>query len=992
MLDIYKASAGSGKTFTLAYRYIKLLLGVKNPETGAYSLRRNPSGSHRSILAITFTNKATEEMKRRIVRELAILAGIETTPDGKPSPSQGMLIYDFGCSPQDLRDAAATALRSLLLDFNFFNVSTIDSFFQTILRTFAREAELTGNYELELDSNEAIKEGTNRFFSSLTANSGSPLTRRHTQRLADFLVGQFQNGDAVMLFSKDSLTNTKFVKLISGLSDETFLTHYPEIMAYFADPKRIDRFESQLRSHEKKLWDKAKTLARQAVEAMDKTLALNPKDSPFYVHFANALRNFDKYDKVPAADSKTLPDVVATDGEKAINAKFAKFLASHPDFPAPPLPLFVEAADAILKVAVRSGMLRSIRVNLFHITLMAAVYSHIEDYRNENNAVLLSDTNSLLSTIIADEDVPFVYERLGLRLHNYLIDEFQDTSRLQWTNLLPLVRESVSTGNDSLIIGDEKQCIYRFRNADPTLLQREVGEAFPAQSAVHGAEPAENTNWRSAPTVIDFNNALFDAIAAGNDVEDVYGNVRQAISPKNSAKPGYVAVTAHDTADADEYDAEVLSALADEIDAELAAGYRPADIAILVRRKQAGQKIISYLMTHMSAGLSSSLYSIISDDLIELGNSQALRLVVSRMRSMLNTLAAPPREKEEDADRRPSPVRYKTPLETLRMMDRYESFRHSGASPADAIAAAIAADEETPETAAETADTGLESATTLIDLVEDIINTLPTELLTTHNSFISAFVDLVTEFCAHSLPDLRSFLRYWDTTGKHTVLSAPDDPDALRIMTIHKSKGLEFPCVHVPYAQWPVPDFKDVEWFDSEPLREWLPDADLPPLIPLLPAKSMAGTPFEPQYLLRCREELTDEVNSLYVAFTRAKECLTVHYAPMSGNKRTIGAYIEGAIATVWPQALVNSTAAGATPEKEEQKRAPGEYPWPTLVLGEMPDKTVSDKKTRQTECDRQPYIPLDAPTESLPMPPYFSHPAPESDAGFIVDTTPDAL
>ena len=180
MLAIYKASAGSGKTFTLAYEYIKMLLGVKDMETGRYALNRHLRDRHRHILAVTFTNKATDEMKRRIIHELAVLSRLEPNWKGE-SPYLDRLCEELHCRPDALRTAAAAALRQLLFDFNFFQVSTIDSFFQIILRTFAREVDIAGNYEVDLDNDRAIGQGVRELFDSLAVNSGSADTRRLVQ-------------------------------------------------------------------------------------------------------------------------------------------------------------------------------------------------------------------------------------------------------------------------------------------------------------------------------------------------------------------------------------------------------------------------------------------------------------------------------------------------------------------------------------------------------------------------------------------------------------------------------------------------------------------------------------------------------------------------------------------------------------------------------------------------------------------------------------------
>ncbi len=222
MLSIYKASAGSGKTFTLAYEYVRLLLGEKNNTTGKYSLRKSADAAHRHILAITFTNKATEVMKSRIIEELARLAGM----GGGRSDYREMLLKDFGCEAEELTVLARKTLHQLLFDFNYFNVSTIDSFFQTILRTFAREAELSGDYVLSVKGDDVMAESVHRFFDSLSHNSGDKSINRLIHSITRFLVEEFYGGKSVMLFNREAGLYESFLKTVLKLSSEKFIKSF----------------------------------------------------------------------------------------------------------------------------------------------------------------------------------------------------------------------------------------------------------------------------------------------------------------------------------------------------------------------------------------------------------------------------------------------------------------------------------------------------------------------------------------------------------------------------------------------------------------------------------------------------------------------------------------------------------------------------------------------------------------------------------------------
>lgn len=917
MLSIYKASAGSGKTFTLAYEYIKLLLGHRNND-GRYTLRTRNGDKHRSILAITFTNKATEVMKERIVQELSALAKSQQTQ------YQKMLIAEFGCSPQQLQAAAEKALHNLLFDFNFFNISTIDSFFQTILRNFAREAELTGDYELELDNDEAIAEGMHRFFESLNRSEDKEI-RKYIASITDYLLESIRNNEGVMLFSQDSYLHKTLLQNISGLSNDTFEDNYEALKEYFSDAGRIEQISTAIARYISKMKSDAASLCSTALQALD---SVPCKGNP--VH-SNVIKLLDAGSRQQFKPSQTLTTLLAN-GSPKYSAGFAKFLAANPGYPAPDDEI-MDAARAIEKISRTMPLLSKIRTNFFMLALMVKIYAYIEEYRVENNALLLSDTNSLLHTIIGNEDTPFIYERLGVILTHYLIDEFQDTSTIQWDCLRPLVSNGVADGSDSLIIGDEKQCIYRFRNSDPTLLGKQVSTQI-TDNLVFGSEPENNTNWRSSRDVIEFNNTLFDTLAAQKGFADIYANVRQNISPKHLSHRGYIEVTPVEADKVSDYDEAVLPELADDIDRQLAAGYRPSDIAVLVRKKADGEKVISHLIEHQTGG--EYKYNIISDDLMPVSNSPAVRMIISTLQNI-----AYPFQDESGS-------KYKSRRETKSLMARFEIALHSGSTPNDALIEALHGGND---------NDAEYKGSTLVDLVEDIIATLPPELVKLQNPYICAFHDLIADYNVFGLNDLQSFLRWWEETGKRQIISAPEDPNAIRVMTIHKSKGLEFKCVHIPFCTWEILDFKSPAWFHTQPLYTLGLEYVLPTILPLKPGADLTGTPLGPQYETMCNELILDELNVLYVAFTRAIDELCVHYRVKTGTQLPVGQLLDEAM----PQAF---------PDMADEN---GKY-----IFGEP---TTGDAESTDKE---------DKPG-SIPMTPYFTVTVPEDHELWNIDATPDA-
>lgn len=941
MLQIYKASAGSGKTFTLAYEYIKLLLGQKDEE-GRYRLNKNPRETHRAILGITFTNKATEEMKRRIVHELAVLAEAEPGWTGA-SPYAPKLIKLFGCSADELKRSARLALQRLLFDFNFFHISTIDSFFQTILRTFAREAELTGNYELELAGESMVNEGVQRMLTSLSTSPDDPETKKIVNLLTAWMLERLNNSKSANILNKDSKIYTDVISLIGMLNDENVAMD-PRMTAFLTDDSRLEQFADGMRKHMAILAAEAR---RAATECRDIIAARGLIDSKAVQrHLISAI---EKEAEGIATDGTTVPAVDA-DIDKAYSAAYNKRRAAAPDPETDNA--IARFAGAVVARNRAATTFAPILDNLVPLSLMGKVMRHIEEYRTENNALLLSDTGSLLRSIIGDDDAPFVYERMGIWLNHFLIDEFQDTSRMQWEILRPLVGEGLSHGHDNLIIGDEKQCIYRFRNSDPTLLAETVGSDFDGLTVALGGSDESNTNWRSSADVVRFNNDLFAQMAADVEMGEIYSNVRQRVSPTHEDHRGYIRVRRLAATKKDEARAESLQNLAADIARQLRAGYRPADIAVLTRTGTEARQVISYLLELQMADADYPRFGIISDDAMSLIVSPAVKIIINELR-LYSERAGGKKQSGQTA-------------RTERLIHEFERGVANGLSPEDSLHHAVA--EARTDSEATPREIGQQTAWSLPSLVESIAAmTLPEEMLATQHAFISAFLDVVQEFCSRFTADLNDFLRWWDDNGWKRTVSAPADTSAIRVMTIHKSKGLEFPCVHLPHLDWDVVKFLSPEWVPTDGLTiPGLDDSCIPPLVIMRPTRSTATTAFADHYNRRVAEQRLDELNTLYVAFTRAVDELCVSYMigkTSKGNDsssetagRMVGRAIEGAFGI---------------------RLEPGNE-W---TVGE-PTQPRARKEEKLTAVD---------PRTTSAMPPFRTLSRPELWEGILLDDSPDA-
>lgn len=912
MINIYKASAGSGKTYTLAREYIKLILGHKDEE-GNYRLNRRSGGAHRSVLAITFTNKATEEMKTRIIHELAVIAGLEKGWT-KESPYAGELCETFRCSRDELRNAAARALRDLLYDFNFFSVSTIDSFFQTILRSFAREAEVAGNYELELNDESIIGMSVDKLLQDLNHGEQNKRTAYLINWLSSYMTQLIEDGMPFNVFNRSLPIHRNLIKFIDKITDDFYRENEEKIINYLSDEKKFGAFKNSVYEQMRRIKQQTSEACKDAVEMIQATgMSANVKQV-----ISGALEKWSKTGYLNDGYSKTV--ATAMDDVSTVYKKNPK--------PTPSDELNGTIAKALEMIRFSSeqiGTLRLIASNLYQLGLLASLSDYINKYRRENSTILLSDTNALISRIIGSEDAPFLYERVGVWFRHYLIDEFQDTSFSQWSNIRPLIRESLAYEHDNLVIGDEKQCIYRFRNSDPSLLHNlHLDSMAKGRCEVRGDSISENTNWRSSVDVIQFNNTFFSALVRNLGFEEIYSNVAQQISKKHSSHRGYVRVKSYSGAKKADWLPEALENLTVQLRRQLESGYRPGDIAILVRKRDEGNVIIKHLEETVKADPGFPPFRIVSDASLFLGNSPAVGLIVSRLRLISAT----------DFSTNP---KKKTKREIAALINCFENEKSRGASSSAALLSALDQMEKAssktndgntsaaplhdenafahPEQTTDNVTASGLAATSvdLVSLVEELITTyIPQEQLRSENLYLNAFQDLVTEFVGRGHGDIRSFLNWWDEKGYSTPVAGAQDDSALNILTIHKSKGLEYPCVHIPFAEMTESNQPEPAWFEIGKIPG-IPDDILPPMLPLELSSAMRGTPFEERYEEVSRQKKLDTLNLLYVAFTRAVNELHIGFPEPSARSRNMSADIMEAIDRCTPDFCKELEAEGET-------------------------------------------------------------------------------
>lgn len=729
MIQVYKASAGSGKTYTLAHLYIKLLLDSWERDTEAY----------RRILAVTFTNKATAEMKDRILKYLY--------EDGRKDARVKQLLV------------------SILHDYSSFSISTIDRFFQQALRAFSRELGRGASYQIELDRDSLIRESMDRILDSMTAED-APLLSWLGVAMNDALSeGRRFAADSGLFEMGKQLKNEEHRRLAASLGVDDRKLYAPERLSCLkAECRRIiSEFNGKV--------------VREA-EAVRS--GLSQREYGW----------LERYLKAEPYEVLDMPN--ATLLKKTAGSGFAGLWEG-------------DAYRTYLTAGVVGSM-------VFTLGFAGRFYEVFDELLREKNVMCLDESNSILKDIIDGCDAPFIYERLGVRYNHFLLDEFQDTSSVQWENFLPLLRESeASSDPDSLtdlIVGDVKQSIYRWRNSDWTLLDKTVSEEFPTARI----RPLDR-NWRSARRVVDFNNGFFTFAAGALGLSDVYSDVTQTAA---SGEDGRVRVSFRD-----DQCASVIESVKDAC----ARGARYRDIAVLVRDHNAGAKVSDALL---GAGI-----PVISDDSLKLTSSLSVR----RMLSILHNIESP-----DDTLNA-----YIADTVGIRIPDSYSS---------------------------------------LTDLCEGLarsLRDLDPEGFSGEILFVQSFLDEVRDWTGVNGNNLKYFLEHLES--KDICVLCPESSDSVRIITIHKSKGLEFPYVIFPFAESVNCSRSEVHWCRLEASACHLPEV-FDGIYPVEFNKTAYDTWFEKDARENDRMKAVDNLNLFYVCTTRAEKELHVISKPPSKKFR----------------------------------------------------------------------------------------------------------
>lgn len=841
MLNIYRASAGSGKTYRLTQDYIHLLLNPKRERI------------HRRILAVTFTNKATDEMKSRILKELFSLS------QGEPSDYRQGLIEKYNMGEEEVNERARKVLIDILHDYSAFRISTIDKFFQQVIRAFARDIGVNGAYSLELDITQTLGQAVDNLFFDLSKEENKQLLQWLTE-LAEERIEQSESWNM----------RRNIVDLGKEIFKENFQHKAEDTNRKLHNRDFLNSFRKELRDIKTNFEQKVKEKAVSALRIINN---YNLTTESFKGGTRSAMKTLERLQK----------------GELKVSSTF---MSLHEDISF----CYTKTTPANIILSIESAYFNGLQEHLYDLTrffiediilynsasivlkhlntlgILSDLALQIKSLTDEQNSMLISDTNMLLNKIIDNSDTPFVYERTGVYVNNYMIDEFQDTSILQWKNFKPLLSNSLAAGKDNLLVGDVKQSIYRWRNSDWKLLDEEVLKEF-LKEQIH--EENLDTNWRSDKNIIDFNNSFFKLAAKllqtklNENIEPIlpvyrnleslqqkilhaYDNLYQKSSPK--AGEGYVRFSFIPKEEEDiNWRDQSLSRLPALLEQLQDRGYSPADICLLVRRNDEEQAVIKYLLHYKTTpeARQGYCYDIMGNEGLLVASAASVRFLLGILKLYVN-----PRDSIQQTI-----VNYEY-LRGYKNLDEKDALENCFPPVPDGFNGV------SPLFSEEENNFLIQFRHySLYDMIEKIISVF--KIGSWHNEavFVQTFQDIVLKFSIGKTADLNSFISWWDKSGNNQCVPSPENQEAFRIMTIHKSKGLDFKVVIIPFGEWDLDSrMSNILWCETkeEPFTHF-------PILPVEYSSKLSQSVFAPDYFDEQMHQYIDNLNIAYVAFTRAK-------------------------------------------------------------------------------------------------------------------------
>lgn len=821
---VYNSSAGSGKTYTLVKEYLKIALENDNPR------------QYKSILATTFTNKAAAEMKERVVEALQALSGkkvLEGTPKFlladliQPTSNGGL-----GVSADVIQDRSDKVLSSILHNYNDFGISTIDKFTHKIIRTFAHDLHLPLNFEIVIDDNEVLSKAIDMLIAQVGVNDKlTQLLIEYTQKKA--------NDEENWHIEKDLF---QFAKNL--LKDDGEL-HLKNIRALSVDDFRSIKTELFLKA--KAFEDTVKQMALDVLELIEQKGIEHKSFSSSY--FPKYFIGLTTLKKIEPNDSV----VKTVNGEKNWYAKTVdehqqQLIDENQTFF---INQFNEAKQYIDEFESQYVVNRLLIKNLYNLAVLNEIEKTIIDFKKENNVLNISDFNKKIAEIVAEEPIPFIYERLGEKYAHYLIDEFQDTSIVQWHNIIPLIDNSLGTGKFNMVVGDAKQAIYRFRGGEveqiinlPKVYNKKdnplLAEREESLTRNHLGQVLSN-NFRSKAEVVDFNNRFFQSVAPqlSEKYQPLYKDLEQGFDPENNG--GGVGIEFLNAENREDLDEQTYAKIIELINKNVADNYRLQDITILTRSNKDGAAIAAYLLKEN--------IRVISSESLLINSSAEVKFIIS-----LFNYIEHPTNKQFQLEVIDYLIQYQYQYQNDDVFDVFYKYK-SNTLTSYLTEKQLAIPHQ------------LVVNLSLYELSEYLIKHF--SLDNKVDVYLQFFLDKIHEYASRNDNSVVNFLEWWDAKKEKFSIVIPEGIDAVRIMSIHKSKGLEFPVVIYPFAISPVKLGEKYFWTTDTGIDQ-LKSAILPI------NKELKSTKFITVHQDETDKSTLDLMNVLYVALTRPKERLFI--------------------------------------------------------------------------------------------------------------------
>jgi len=859
LLKIYKASAGSGKTYRLTMEFLKYII-------------EDPTCFER-ILAVTFTNKATAEMKNRIITTLyGVAKNLDDSQGDITVLSDELGVFDAKFKSRSyIVSQAKTALSLMLHNYSSFHIETIDSFFQTVLRNLEKELGLGTHLNIEIDEKPVLSETVASMLENITTD----------RTLFNW----------VQLFLSDKLESEKnwnisdeIEKFGAALFTERFRRKSKPLFEFLMDNDghmnegRLHAYRDKLEKYRDGCLSKIQESAQRffdfnnqnGFESDDYSYGLNGGIPGYFNKIVEGEYWFDG--KGPGKR------IIAFIEEKKFFSKKSELL-SHIDYIRD---LVVETEDLRNRYLVEINTVNLIIKNIFNVGLLHYMDALMQKINEEKNQFILSETQTLLNGMIEGSDAPFIYEKIGTYLDHIMIDEFQDTSETQWFNFKPLINECASRQQSSLIVGDPKQSIYRFRNGKWQLLcdlSDEMAHISPKVVPL-------NTNWRSEKKIVEFNNLVFQHLPelyreSGinhpmlEDMIEAYQDVSQMCKKGEKKDKGYVKVRFLEGENKDKYSLDTLCALAEEIKMMQQRGIKPEQMAILIRKTKDVPLIAEYFAQFKDQGDNAKYcFELISEEAYMLETSEAIQCIISAMRYLVLF----------GGDIKESGLKKKNNLALIQLLHAYERIEKK-----EEIDVPPNLNDMTVEQCELIDSIEKLALLPLYEMVEEIYRIMRLDRIKNQESYFCFFLDRVNEFLTRRSSDLRLFLKYWDES-LHNKSIPSGEASGIRIMTIHKSKGLEFHTVFIPFCDWELGpksgDKAPLLWESTDELGEKYNEL---PLAAVKMVKQMSQSHFAESYNEEYVESFMDNLNVLYVALTRAEKNMVIF-----GKKKAVSKKGEG--------------------------------------------------------------------------------------------------